>query len=79
MGWLLPVVAAERRVRKRARMHSDRFHPRLAGWKGRACDAPDKRPCTNGHKSQNDPVDLIVVRGWLGVGRGGGGLGRRGG
>ncbi|PNW76519.1 hypothetical protein CHLRE_11g467660v5 [Chlamydomonas reinhardtii] len=32
-----------------------------AGWKGRACDAPDKRPCTNGHKSQNDPVDLIVT------------------
>ncbi|GFR45050.1 hypothetical protein Agub_g6421 [Astrephomene gubernaculifera] len=31
-----------------------------AGWRGAACDEPDKRPCTNNHKSPEQPLDLIM-------------------
>ncbi|EFJ49814.1 acetylglucosaminyltransferase [Volvox carteri f. nagariensis] len=31
-----------------------------AGWKGAACDEPEKRPCTNGHKAADGPIDVIL-------------------
>ncbi|GIL93384.1 hypothetical protein Vretimale_17471 [Volvox reticuliferus] len=31
-----------------------------AGWKGDACDLPEKRPCTNAHKNQDNPVDVVL-------------------
>ncbi|PNH08721.1 hypothetical protein TSOC_004706 [Tetrabaena socialis] len=30
-----------------------------AGWRGAACDEPNKRPCTNAHKTETDPLDHV--------------------